>query len=59
MKTCIPEGVKITKVEAGRSYELNGLRFHMSNGKAGGYLYKNSSVQTLSMRNFPPDRVTH
>jgi hypothetical protein len=31
----------------------------MSNGKAGGYLYKNSSVQTLSMHNFPPDRVTH
>lgn len=39
----IPAGVEIVKVEVGRnSYELNGLRFHLSDGSAGGYLYEDS-----------------
>jgi hypothetical protein len=37
----------VVKVEVGRSHELNGLRFHMSNGTAGGYLYRNDPVHTL------------
>jgi len=52
-KFSIPEGVEITKVEVGRdSYALNGLRFHMSNGKAGGYLYDGSAVHTLGRFQF-------
>ncbi|KAL2071040.1 hypothetical protein VTL71DRAFT_12275 [Oculimacula yallundae] len=44
----IPEGDEITKVEVGvQSYELNGLRFHMSSGTKGGYLYKHNPIQTL------------
>ncbi|PVH75849.1 hypothetical protein DL98DRAFT_574845 [Cadophora sp. DSE1049] len=44
----IPKNDEITKVEVGvESYELNGLRFHMSGGTSGGYLYDNNPAQTL------------
>ncbi|KAH7351342.1 zinc metallo proteinase [Rhexocercosporidium sp. MPI-PUGE-AT-0058] len=44
----IPKNEEITKVEVGvQSYELNGLRFHMSGGSRGGYLYESTPVQTL------------
>ncbi|KAL5348065.1 hypothetical protein ACLOAV_006545 [Pseudogymnoascus australis] len=46
-KFVLPEGVEVTKVEVGLNHELNGLRFHLSNGFKGGYLYDDSSVQTL------------
>ncbi|KAE8449912.1 hypothetical protein EG329_007389 [Mollisiaceae sp. DMI_Dod_QoI] len=46
-KFVIPDGVDIVKVEVGRSHELNGLRFHMSNGTAGGYLYPSNSKHAL------------
>jgi hypothetical protein len=38
----IAAGVEITKVEIGGEGSLNGLRFHMSDGTAGGYLYADS-----------------
>lgn len=44
----IPEGVDVVKVEVGKDgYDLNGLRFHLSNGKTGGYLYEGDPVQVL------------
>lgn len=43
----IPAGVEVTKVEVGQGYQLNGLRFHLSNNTAAGYLYKDSDIQTL------------
>ena len=44
----IPKDDEIVKVEVGvESYELNGLRFHMSGGTAGGYLYEETPAQTL------------
>jgi hypothetical protein len=47
-KSDIPEGVSITKVEVGQNgWELDGLRFHLSNGRHGGYLYDSSNNQTL------------
>jgi hypothetical protein len=46
-KFSLPEGVEITKVELGRGYQLNGLRFHLSNGSQGGYLYDDTPIQTL------------
>lgn len=46
-KFALPEGIEVTKVEVGREYDLNGLRFHLSNGFKGGYLYDDTPVQTL------------
>jgi hypothetical protein len=50
-KFAIPEGVEITKVEVGRSGEINGLRFHKSDGTHGGYLYDDSTKISLSKSN--------
>ncbi|OBT74008.1 hypothetical protein VF21_05971 [Pseudogymnoascus sp. 05NY08] len=46
-KFVLPEDVEVTKVEVGRGHELNGLRFHLSNGFKGGYLYDDTPVMTL------------
>ncbi|TVY87814.1 putative zinc metalloproteinase [Lachnellula willkommii] len=43
----IPQGVDVVKVEVGHNSELDGLRFHLSDGTAGGYLYKDSSSHVL------------
>jgi len=46
----IPKGVDIVKVEVGTSYnELNSLRFHLSNGKQGGYLYTDDQTENHSL----------
>lgn len=49
----ISEGVDIVKVEVGRSHELNGLRFLMSDGTAGGYLYESDPKYTLGKQQPP------
>lgn len=46
-KVKIPQGVDVVKVEVGHNSGLNGLRFHLSDGTAGGYLYKNSPSHVL------------
>ncbi|TVY40044.1 putative zinc metalloproteinase [Lachnellula subtilissima] len=46
-KVQIPQGVDVVKVEVGHNGRLNGLRFHLSDGTAGGYLYEDSSSQAL------------
>ncbi|CZR69422.1 related to jacalin-like lectin domain-containing protein [Phialocephala subalpina] len=43
----LSEGVDIVKVEVGRNHQLNGLRFHMSNGTKGGYLYPSNPKHAL------------
>lgn len=47
-KIRIPEGVDVVKVEVGSQRdELNGLRFHLSDGTSGGYLYSHSDAKIL------------
>lgn len=46
-KIVIPEGVDIVKVEVTGDRELNGLRFHLSNGTSGGHLYNPKSARIL------------
>jgi hypothetical protein len=46
-KIKIPEGVEVVKVQVGGDHQLNGLRFHLSNGTAGGYLYDQPKARIL------------
>lgn len=46
-KIVIPEGVDVVKVELTGNHELNGLRFHLSNGTSGGHLYNPKSARIL------------
>lgn len=56
----IPKNDEITKVEVGvESYELNGLRFHMSGGTQGGYLYDETPIQTLGISAYPTQHPIH
>ena len=53
-KIKIPEGVDVVKVEVGHNGGLNGLRFHLSDGTAGGYLYKHCSSHALGKCHLSP-----
>jgi hypothetical protein len=43
----IPPGVEITKVEVGRSRELDAVRFSLSNGSVGGYVCDDPKLSTI------------
>lgn len=46
-KIAIPKGVEVVKVQVGGDRELDGLRFTLSDGTAGGHLRNVNSARTL------------